>query len=50
MRLAEDCGIRVAPTRVMTVGPRKVVLVRRFDRTDEPFQPSCHVLKRPLGP
>lgn len=44
MRLAEACGIRVAPTRVMTVEPRKVVLVRRFDRTDEPFQPSCHYL------
>lgn len=44
MRLAAECGIRAAPTRIMTVGSRKVVLVRRFDRTDEPFQPSCHYL------
>lgn len=44
MRLAEKCGIRAAPTKVLAIGPRKVVLVRRFDRTDEPFQPTCHYL------
>lgn len=44
MRLAGECGIRVAETKVLDVGPRKVVLVRRFDRTEGDHEPSCHYL------
>ena len=32
LMLAKECGIRVADTRVETVGGRDVLLVRRFDR------------------
>lgn len=32
LRLAERCGIRVPPTRMVDVGSRRVMLIRRFDR------------------
>ncbi len=32
LRLAAECGLRVASSRVVTVGDRDVLLVRRFDR------------------
>lgn len=32
LRLAERCGIRVPPTRIVDVGSRRVMLIRRFDR------------------
>ncbi|CAG9243629.1 Serine/threonine-protein kinase HipA [Paraburkholderia unamae] len=32
LRLAAECGIRVPPTRIESPGPRKVMLIRRFDR------------------
>jgi serine/threonine-protein kinase HipA len=32
LRLAARCGIRVPPTRIVDVGPRRVMLIRRFDR------------------
>lgn len=32
LRLAAECGIRVPPTRIESLGPRKVMLIRRFDR------------------
>lgn len=44
MRLAVDCGIRTAETQVLDVGPRRIVIVRRFDRTGRTFEPSCHYL------
>jgi serine/threonine-protein kinase HipA len=43
MRLAAACGIETAETRLRDVGPRRVVLVRRFDRTaGPPFRPTAH--------
>ncbi|KQO84930.1 type II toxin-antitoxin system HipA family toxin [Methylobacterium sp. SD274] len=44
MRLASCCGIDAAETRVLAVGPRKVVLVKRFDRDAAPYHPTCHYL------
>ena len=45
MRLARACGIDVAETRLTDVGPRKAVLVRRFDRsTGSDPQPTAHFL------
>jgi serine/threonine-protein kinase HipA len=45
MRLAAMCGIQTAETRLVRVGPRKAVLVRRFDRTAGPdFAPTLHFL------
>lgn len=46
MRLAEACGITVAETRLMTVGPRRAVLVKRFDRTenDGSYRPTGHYI------
>ncbi len=45
MRLAALCGIEVPQTRVETVGPRRVLLVKRFDRSDGPdFQVNAHYL------
>ncbi|MDF3089661.1 MULTISPECIES: type II toxin-antitoxin system HipA family toxin [Burkholderia] len=32
LRLAARCGIRVPPTRIVDVGGRQVMLIRRFDR------------------
>ena len=43
MLLAQACGMRVAETQVLDVGPRKAILVKRFDR-DERMDPSCHYL------
>lgn len=42
MRLAGECGIGVAKTRIVDVGPSKAVLVKRFDRSG--LIPSCHYL------
>lgn len=36
LALAEDCGIRTPRTRVVGVGDRSVLLVRRFDRDANP--------------
>jgi serine/threonine-protein kinase HipA len=45
MCLARDCGIGVAETRVVSVGPRRAVLVKRFDRAEGPdHEPSAHYL------
>ncbi len=44
MRLAAACGIEVADTKVVDVGPRKVVLVKRFDRIPGTHEPTCHYL------
>jgi serine/threonine-protein kinase HipA len=45
MRLAAICGIEVAQTRLVAVGPRKAVLVKRFDRSPAPdFAPTLHFL------
>jgi serine/threonine-protein kinase HipA len=45
MRLAALCGIEVARTRLVSVGPRKAVLVKRFDRSSGPdFAPTLHFL------
>ena len=44
MRLASRCGIDAAVTKVLDVGPRKVVLVKRFDRAATSFEPICHYL------
>ncbi|MDE1182577.1 type II toxin-antitoxin system HipA family toxin [Paraburkholderia sp.] len=32
LRLAAECGIRVPPTRIVSLGKRRVMLIRRFDR------------------
>lgn len=32
LRLAADCGIRVPPTQMVSLGRRQVMLIRRFDR------------------
>jgi serine/threonine-protein kinase HipA len=34
MRLAADCGIEAAETRLIDIGRRRAVLVKRFDRED----------------
>jgi serine/threonine-protein kinase HipA len=45
MRVARDCGIDAAETRIVSVGPRRAVLVRRFDRSGAPgYEPSAHYL------
>lgn len=44
MRLASRCGIDAAETRVLAVGPRKVVLVKRFDRDAVSCHPTCHYM------
>lgn len=45
MRLAQFCGIEVAETRLVGVGPRKAVLVKRFDRSAAPDSaPTLHFL------
>lgn len=45
MRLAAQCGINVAVTRLVDVGPRKAVLVKRFDRSPGPAPtPTLHFL------
>jgi serine/threonine-protein kinase HipA len=45
MRLAAMCGIEVAQTRLVSVGPRKAVLVKRFDRSSgADFAPTLHFL------
>lgn len=36
LRLAEACGLHVAPNRIETVGDRDVLLVKRFDREAGP--------------
>lgn len=33
LRLAHECGLRVAYSRIVRVGEREVLMVRRFDRT-----------------
>ena len=33
LELARKCGIRVATSRVETIGDKDVLLVKRFDRT-----------------
>lgn len=45
MKLAQLCGINAAQTRLVDVGPRRAVLIKRFDRTDGPdFHPTLHFL------
>jgi HipA-like C-terminal domain len=45
MRLAARCGIDVAETRLVEVGPRRAVLVKRFDRSSGPrFTSTVHFL------
>ena len=44
MRLASRCGIDAAETRLLAVGPRKVVLVKRFDRDPVTHAPTCHYM------
>ncbi|MCJ2044953.1 HipA domain-containing protein [Methylobacterium sp. J-078] len=44
MRLAARCGIAVAETRTRDVGPRRVVLVKRFDRDPGTHAPTCHFM------
>lgn len=44
MRLAARCGIAVAETRTRDVGPRRVVLVKRFDRDPGTYAPTCHFM------
>jgi serine/threonine-protein kinase HipA len=45
MRLAAMCEIEVAETRLVEVGPRKAVLVKRFDRSPAPeFTPTLHFI------
>ena len=45
MSLARACGIDAAETRIANLGPRRAVLVKRFDRTPGPgFQPDGHYL------
>lgn len=40
MRLAEQCGLHVAPVRLHTFGAHQVLMVRRFDRDGDPFKPT----------
>jgi serine/threonine-protein kinase HipA len=45
MRLAALCGLEVAETRLVDVGRRKAILVKRFDRTGGPnYSPTVHYL------
>lgn len=45
MRLAAMCGLNVAETRLVDVGPRKAIIVNRFDRSEGPhFSPTVHYL------
>lgn len=45
MRLAAMCGLDVAETRLVDVGPRKAIIVKRFDRSDGPhYSPTVHYL------
>ncbi len=45
MMLARACGIDAAETRLIDVGPRKAVLVKRFDRSIAPdARPTAHFL------
>ena len=45
MSLARDCGISTAETRTVSVGRRRAVLVKRFDRSESaPYDPSAHFL------
>jgi serine/threonine-protein kinase HipA len=45
MTLVRACGINAAETKLVDVGSRKAVLVKRFDRTAGPhFHPTAHYL------
>ncbi|TXM75265.1 type II toxin-antitoxin system HipA family toxin [Methylobacterium sp. WL69] len=44
MRLASRCGIDAAETKLLPVGPRKVILVKRFDRDPVTHEPTAHYL------
>ncbi|MFY9291378.1 MAG: type II toxin-antitoxin system HipA family toxin [Methylorubrum rhodinum] len=44
LRLASRCGIDAAETKLLTVGPRRVVLVKRFDRDPAMHTPTCHYI------
>ncbi|MCC8958563.1 type II toxin-antitoxin system HipA family toxin [Bradyrhizobium sp. Pear77] len=45
MRLAAKCGLDVAETRLVDVGSRKAILVKRFDRSEGPdYSPTVHYL------
>ena len=44
MHLASQCGIDAAETKLLNVGPRKVVLVKRFDRDPVSHAPTCHYM------
>jgi serine/threonine-protein kinase HipA len=45
MRLAAMCGLNVAETRLVDVGSRKAVIVKRFDRSGGPdYLPTVHYL------
>ena len=45
MSLARDCGIDTCDTRIVPVGPRRAVLIRRFDRSSGPsYEPTVHFL------
>lgn len=45
MRLARDCGVDACETRIVDVGLRRAVLVRRFDRAEgRPYEPTAHYL------
>ncbi len=45
MRLAAMCGLNVAETRLVDVGPRKAVIVKRLDRSEGPhYSPTVHYL------
>jgi len=45
MRMARLCGIDAAETKLVDVGRRRAVLVKRFDRTAGPhFHPTLHFL------
>lgn len=45
MILAAMCGLDVAETRLVDMGPRRAVIVKRFDRSEGPlFSPTAHYL------
>lgn len=44
LRLAARCGIDAAETKLLAVGPRRVVLVKRFDRDPATHTPTCHYM------
>ncbi|CAN5828904.1 type II toxin-antitoxin system HipA family toxin [soil metagenome] len=49
LALAGQCGIRVPPTRIETVGTKRVLFVKRFDRTlvaGAPTQPNRYLRSR----